>query len=238
MERSKTEKPGVEDLTKQRFRFVKDIGLWAFSRGRHTCKWRTAWCSQRCYNNKFYRLNPKLDAFDAKDEEYWQAVTAEQFVADMPEQITRFRFAIRGEIWTSTRDVVKVSKILRARPDVLFWIPTRAWVAQGMQEAIVDHLFTLPNARIMASTDPTVAECTEQALSRAGWSTVFAGDNDNPAQTLLLNDYGPCAQPAPSRLAGKMRCPKTWEYAHGHCAVCASGCFSDKRVDVHLRQHR
>jgi hypothetical protein len=228
----------TDEDSRKRIRFVKAIGLWAFSRGQATCRWRTPWCKANCYNNKWYKLNKDLLAVDAKDDAYWRQTRAKQLAAAIPEGIDRFRFSIRGEIWLNYRDVMKVRKILELRPEILFWIPTRAWITQSMMEHIDELIRVLPNARVMASTDPTTSDHTEGALGRLGWSTVFAGNNDDAGQYRLIGDAKPADYLVRGKTEGKVRCPKTWQHKTGHCAVCTTGCFSDERVDVHLMQHR
>ena len=221
-------------------RFVKDIGLWAFSRGAPTCLWRTSWCRERCYNLKFYAVNPLLPERDREDEQFWQRTSDFEFAWIVMELgVRRFRFSTRGEIWTDAADVQKVASIMLHAPSVLFWIPTRAWRVVEMQHSIEELVLPLPNARVLASLDPSVPEFVEDALKQLGWSTVFAGEND-PDQ-LRLSD----AMCVDARTQGKFRCPKTWQstapgmnHVSGLCAECQDGCFSAHRVDVHLRQHK
>ena len=75
----------------------------------------------------------------------------------------------------------------------------------------------LRNARVQASIDPSNDELEIELLKADGWSTMFYGDD-------TATDKG-------------FKCPKTWNKAKGHCAVCEKGCFSEKRTDVHLKQH-
>lgn len=215
-------------------RFVKEIGLHALSRGESTCRWKTDWCRVHCYNRKFYRVNPKLPEVDESDNTFWMETPAAD-IAGMIRllDVERFRFAVRGEIWICERDVDKVRRILNALPETLFWIPTRAWQVVGMEHAIEERILPLKNARVMASIDPHVSECTERALKQLGWSTVFTGDNEDPRQ-LLLSVNGVREK----RTRMHVKCVKTWSSAHGHCAECTTGCFSKERVDVHLKQHR
>lgn len=218
-------------------RFVKELGLWAFSRGCRTCRWQTEWCARYCYNKKFYRVNPKLSAVDRADELYWQKTSDFEFARIVRElNVKRFRFSIRGEIWADVVDVQKVASILYHAPDTLFWIPTRAWRVVDMQHSIEEQVLRLPNARVMASMDPSVSEYTEKALKRLGWSTVFAGDNSDPRQLLLHPDV--TGRLTAKRTFNRHRCTKTWDEDHAACATCKDGCFRKERVDVHLRQHR
>lgn len=220
-----------------RIRFVKEIGLFAFSRGRATCRWRTSWCKRYCYNRKFYRVNPRLGEFDELDDKFWRETSAEEFAVAIPSGIERFRFAVRGEIWIDLKDVMKVRRVLKARPDTLFWIPTRAWQVMRMQEPIEDLIMPLPNARVMASIDPTTSTYTFNALGRRGWSTVFSGDNEDPRQMQLFDISG-SGRFSEKKTASMVHCEKTWHHAAGHCAGCTDGCFSCERVDVHLKRHR
>jgi hypothetical protein len=213
-------------------RFVKATGLFSFSRGRDTCLWTTRWCSHRCFNKKFYSVNPKLPDRDVLDEAFWQGRSVSEIVKIIRDlDVKRFRFAVRGEIWTRVRDVGKVRDIMSRCPDTLFWIPTRAWRGKLRLE-IEMQIMRLCNSRVMASIDPTTTPREELVLRESGWSMLFAGDNN--LDQLVLAPAGV----ADSRTKGFARCAKTWKGAHGHCAVCEEGCFSAARVDVHLKQHR
>jgi hypothetical protein len=223
----------------ERIRYVKDIGMYAFSRGRQSCLWKTPWCARYCYNNKFYQVNPKLDGIDKDDNTFWRGKDSGEFV-DEVKRVTdyntpeRFRFAVRGEIWAKKPDVEKVMLILKQMPDTLFWIPTRAWQDRDMHDWIGEMILPLPNARVMASLDPTNSVGQQEALQRLGWSIVFTGDNSPPDQLLLAEGGGTTEK----RTAGMYLCPKTWGDDKGHCAVCTEGCFAGRSVAVHLKKHR
>ncbi len=211
-------------------RHVDEIGLYAFSRGRNTCQWPTEWCARFCYNRKFYRINPNLGDQDALDEALWQTTGPHEFSEQVKAlEVGRFRFAVRGEIWQDEKDVARVAEILGFCPEVLFWIPTRAWRSESMRASIREAIFPLPNSRVMASIDPCVPGSEEDVLKKEGFSTVFTGDNSDPRQMLLSGD-----EPQTARYT---KCPKTWKHKTGHCAVCEEGCFSEGQVQVHLRQH-
>jgi len=212
-------------------RFVEEIGLYAFSRGASTCRWQTDWCSRFCYNRKFYRLGWKSDETDAADEEFWKTTGAPEFAEKVRAlKVERFRFAVCGEIWTSSKDVLAVERILKLCPKVLFWIPTRAWQDNYMRKVIRSLILPLPNSRLILSIDPTVPESVEEELRADGFSLVFAGDNGDPRQLILGRGE--------NRTVRYTKCVKTWEERSGHCAVCETGCFSKERVDVHLYQHQ
>lgn len=218
-------------------RFIKELGLWAFSRGTKTCQWQTKWCAGHCYNKKFYRVNPKLTEVDTADELYWQEAEVEVFAKRIRAlNVDRFRFAVRGEIWQNSADILTVRHILEQCPNTLFWIPTRAWRTMHMVRSIEEQVLRLPNARVMASIDPTTSEHVEALLKRSGWSTVFAGDNNDPRQLLLAPKANMELQE--KRTARHVRCEKTWDHHTSACTVCKHGCFSPNRVDVHLKQHR
>ena len=220
-------------------RFVDEIGLYAFSRGCGTCKWQTDWCRRYCYSQKFHRVNPNLVEIDQSDNAFWRGADSDQIVAAIHaannyEYPKRFRFSVRGEIWLKCDDVEKVMLILLQMPDTLVWIPTRAWQDADMRGLIERLILPMPNARVVASTDPTTPAEADQDLRQSGWSTIFAGINDNGNQ-LLLDEHGGTTEP---RTCGAFRCPKTWERVPGHCAVCEDGCFSKGPVSIHFRQHR
>jgi len=77
---------------------------------------------------------------------------------------------------------------------------------------------TVPNARVLASLDPS--NTPEEIADISGkWSTMFFGDD------------------TPEAMSNRYACPKTHHHATGHCAKCLKGCFGKGRVDVHLKQH-
>lgn len=219
-------------------RFVPEIGMLAFSRGMGTCKWATEWCREHCYFKKFYRMGWATPERDKKDNNFWRIVDSDEFVTAVKleadfEPVPRFRFSVKGEIWLVRRDVEKVMLIMRGMPETLFWIPTRAWQSGEMADLIERLIFPLPNARVLASTDPTTTLDEFVWLQHRGWSVVFTGDNEDPGQ-LLLTPHGTQQK----RTFGMYRCEKTWDQRSGHCATCDAGCFSPEQVEVHLKHHR
>jgi hypothetical protein len=86
-----------------------------------------------------------------------------------------------------------------------------------MIDLINEHVRSLSNARVLASTDPSYTAAQFDALRQLGWNTMFFGDN-----ALDL---------------GMFMCPKTWEPIHSYCRICKDGCFKRGRVDVHLKTH-
>jgi len=219
-------------------RFTEEIGMLSFSRGRIACRWKTSWCEKHCYAAKFYRLGWSKDEYDEEYNRYWRGVDSEQFVLDVlktnhNEHPARFRFAVCGEIWGKHEDVEKVMLIMQQLPDTLFWIPTRAWHDGNMADSIERLIFPMPNARVLASTDPDTKADEFVWLRHRDWSIVFAGDNSDPNQ-LLLAPGGVQEK----RTARMHRCEKTWDERKGHCATCDVGCFSPERVEVHLKRHR
>jgi hypothetical protein len=132
-------------------------------------------------------------------------------------QVKRFRFATRGEVFYSSANILKVAEIAEAMPGTIFWIPTRAWRNPVRRAEIMTHLFPLPNVRVMASIDPSNSPAEISVLKTENWSTIFFGDN--------------------AQLEDRLMCPKTWHHIKGCCAKCECGCFSTKRVDVHLKEH-
>ena len=222
-----------------RIRQVPEIGMFAFSRGMSTCLWKTPWCEKNCYALKFYRMGWSKAEYDKLDNDFWLETQPVDFAAAVNKaagnvSVKRFRFSIKGEIWTGEKDVAKVSGIMYLMPDTLFWIPTRAWHNGNMAEAIERLVFQRPNARVLASVDPNTTPDEFMWLKYRGWQTVFSGDNEDSRQLMLV--------PGGTQekiTVGMHKCEKTWNERGGHCAVCARGCFSSKKdVRVHLKQHR
>jgi len=220
-------------------RFVDDLAMHAFSRGKETCVYCTTWCKKNCYFNKFYAMGWANIEWDKRDNQWWKSCTVDEFVEQavvkIPFNPSRFRFSVKGEIWTCVDDVSKVRGICDRMPDTTFWIPTRAWQDSEMEAAIEDYgLLELPNARVMASVDPSVGnQDTLDYLHDCGWSILYVGHNEHQDQ-MVLGEEGL----EEGLTKGMYRCPKTWEEKLGHCAICAEGCFSEKRVDVQLRKHK
>ena len=221
-------------------RFVEDIAMHSFSRGIGTCVYRTSWCLKNCYANKFYAMGWAREEWDKVDDDWWQAsgvgdIRQEIWDANKGQPPARFRFSIKGEIWTTEEDVLKVDDIITRMPDTIFWIPTRAWQDSAMQEIIEEVVLDRANARVMASLDPSTADAyTINYLRERGWSILYVGHNEDQEQQ-LLTETGDTEE---NLTEGMFRCPKTWEGKLGHCAICTEGCFSEKRVDVQLRKHK
>jgi hypothetical protein len=219
-------------------RMVPEIGMLGFSRGMGTCKWATPWCRENCYFKKFYRMGWATDERDKKDNGFWRSASSEEFVTAVKiaadfEPVPRFRFSVKGEIWLKKDDVEKVMLIMRQMPETLFWIPTRAWHSGEMADLIERHIFSLRNARVLASTDPDTTPDEWMWLRYRRWPIVFSGDNDDPRQLMLA--------PGGARekvTLGMHRCEKTWDQRSGRCATCGEGCFSPEQVEVHLKRHR
>jgi hypothetical protein len=158
---------------------------------------------------------------DDRNEAFWAGLNGNVFQqAFDPKRKgpkNRFRFCTRGEAFSTDSDIDKIKSILEFCPDILFWIPTRAWRNKGLRARIESELFILPNARINASIDPTTSEKEFKGLRASGWSTMFFGNDEQRPDSY--------------------KCPKTWKHKKGHCAICRNGCFSTKRVDIHLKAH-
>ena len=199
-------------------RWCKDIGMFAFDLPiAKTCRYRTKFCNDTCYNNKFYRMyHHSMPTGDAALWAFWQSVTAEQFVSLIRRKrkpINRFRFCTRGDIFYSKESIDKVAEILKLLPGTLFWIPTRAWRKDPIREYIERTIMPLPNARLQASIDPSNTVMEIAAISR--WPKMFYGDDS-------------------AKHMGT-KCPKTWEGKKAECASCEVGCFNN--FNVHLKQH-
>jgi len=129
----------------------------------------------------------------------------------------RFRFCSRGEPFMNVIDVNRMRDILIENQNILFWIPTRSWRNEELRSEIQNKILPLENNRIIMSIDPSNSEEEIEKLKKDGFSTMYFGDDE--------------------KTENRIKCPKTWYNVHGYCNVCPIGCFSDKRVDVHLKMH-
>lgn len=221
-------------------RWVSDLGMFAIDRpifgikptatrpgAKPSCVWRTAACSD-CFNNKFYGMYAEdMANRDVENEISWQSITGEALHGALARKHTRqtgrFRLMTRGEAARDPSDVSKIRSICNANPDMLVWMPTRAWRSRVMRPLLEALRDECPNLRLQASTDTGTTAEEQASLERDGWSTMFFGDDDRtttPAGTPMF------------------QCPKTWEHEKGACATtCDDGCFSKKPTHVHLKKH-
>lgn len=207
---------------KSTIRFCKDIGMFSYDRSREfSCVHKTGFCEQTCFNEKLekafgHAIGPK----DIRNDAYWLILNGRLVKKDLARkrnQTKRVRLMTRGEAFKTAQDVYKVMEICQENPNTIFWIPTRAWRDKGLRSMIETTFALIPNARILASLDPSNTVKEVVGLKARGWSTMYYGD-DNATQD-------------------RYKCPKTHNHATGHCAKCIKGCFSEERVDVHLKQH-
>lgn len=212
---------------KSTIRFCEDIGMFAYDRGiPQSCGHATAFCAVNCYNDKLYKIYPAMRGKDEKNEKFWAHIDGKIVRADLSKrrkQTKRVRLMTRGEAFSTFTDLSKVESILAENPGTIWWIPTRAWRHPILRFGVRKLAEKYPNARILASTDPTTTDAEWAQLKADGWSTMFFGSDD---QRVTPNGDK------------HFLCPKTHGKVKSACAVCKRGCFrSDKRVDVHLSQH-
>jgi len=136
-------------------------------------------------------------------------------------KVGRFRFCTRGEAFATLQDVERVADVVASNPLTLFWIPTRGWRNALIRDAIELQVLPLPNARVLASIDPSNDNGEVNAIIERGWSTMFYGNDEVTS--------------------GRFKCSKTHEKVKGACRTCEGGCFDAKfghnQVHVHLKQH-
>lgn len=208
-------------LTREAVRHCSDIGMFALDRPVSSCRHATAFCRKHCYNRKLYAafghdMRPK----DVKNEAAWHELCREpsalkRTLDKKRLDTSRVRLMTRGEAFSDVRDVLQVRRMLQADPGRLYWIPTRAWRVPYLRRIVQALVMSLPNARVMASIDPSNTSSDVEAITAAGWSTMFFGD-DNAT-------------------VGRFLCPKT--HAEGRCIDCQGGCFEAGQVHIHLLQH-
>lgn len=212
---------------KNEMRYCKDLGMWATDRDiKKSCNWRTPFC-KNCYNMKLFKVYKNMVTKDVRNEDFWAALDGDMFSTMFAKKRTgltmeRFRFQTRGETFAEVSDVDKVVDILEKNQNIVFWIPTRAWRNPELKSLIETKIFPLKNARVLASLDPTNTKAEWKMVKEDGWSTMFYGDND-----MVKNPNGDFSH----------LCSKTFFGEKAACATCKGGCFEEKRVDIHMKQH-
>ena len=221
------------------FRECKDIGMAASDRPINdtknhegSCIHRTDYCDQTCYNIKLYNMYENMANRDDRCETIWQKLDKSNsdftnFFSRKKYDTSRVRHMTRGEAFKDIRDVYRVKTMCLLNPDILWWIPTRAWRNPRIKSLIEKELMTLDNCAINASLDPSNSEAEWQMLIDDDWNIMFYGDDT------LTHDpvYG-------KRM---FACPKTHKGLKGHCIDCKAGCFAQKTINrtqiVHLSEH-
>ena len=129
----------------------------------------------------------------------------------------------RGEAIKDMVDVYRIRAMALAEPNVIYWLPTRAWNSKALKALVELELMPLKNIALNASTDPTTTSEEYEMLQRDGWNTMFYGDDDGFDDVKMFP------------------CPKTFKGLKGHCSICKGGCMSQatigKRSDTHLIEH-
>lgn len=217
-----------------RIKIYVGLGMIAIDRALGTtCTWRTPFCTRYCYNKTLMQVRPGIKQSGPADEAFWAALTGEwlydllhsERFAAFSERMGytpawmrgRMRLATRGEAFSQSEDVPKIADLMKCNPATLFWVTTRAWVNGTMANLIEDMVLDLPNARVLASLDPSHSEADFRRAEKLGWNTIFFGDD--------------------TFTEGRYLCPKTWKRKKSYCRLCRNGCFKDGPVDVHLAVH-
>jgi hypothetical protein len=221
------------------FRECKDIGMAASDRPINdtknhegSCVHRTDYCDQTCYNIKLYNMYENMANRDDRCETIWQKLDKSNsdftnFFSRKRYDTSRVRHMTRGEAFKDIRDVYRVKTMCLLNPDILWWIPTRAWRNTRIKSLIEKELMPLDNCAINASLDPSNSKAEWQMLIDDDWNIMFYGDDT------LTHDpvYG-------KRM---FACPKTHKGLKGHCIDCKAGCFAQKTINrtqiVHLSEH-
>ena len=229
-------------------RWCSDIGMWSLDRPINdipntnitgSCIHRTSFCDATCYNLKLYRMFPAMLTKDIRNEQFWQSLpTSMTDAKDNPSleslrkkfknsrrQTKRVRLMTRGEGIKDKSDVQRVQVLCEEFPEIIWWLPTRAWRNTELRGLIQRYLMPLPNLALNASLDPTNTENEIRLLTSDGWSTMFFGDD---TRTMMQGQR-------------MFMCPKTHKKLKNHCGICKGGCFGlisiGRRTDVHLSQH-
>lgn len=153
----------------------------------------------------------------------WSVESTRRYLESKRETPSRLRLCTRGEPIAYKSDIDKILHIADRMPNLQFWIPTRSWrnpqLRRCLESRIIRKSNVRHNIRLQASLDPSNTRTEWASLVSAGWSTMFFGDDiEHP-------------------LGNAVKCPKTWDGRHGHCAVCRSGCFRMGQTHIWLKRH-
>ena len=152
-------------------RWMADIGMFGMDRAidnipladgtfvQGSCnKYKTPFCEKTCYNNKLYRLYPKMRERDIRCEMYWHKMGKHntwqiaEHLSKKRKQTKRARLMSRGEAITNKEDVFRVKALAEDTPDTNWWLPTRAWRSGHLRILIEDELMTMPNVSAVSYT--------------------------------------------------------------------------------------
>lgn len=234
-------------------RWCADIGMWSLDRPINdipntnitgSCVNRTSFCDATCYNIKLYRMFPAMLTKDIRNEQFWQSLPTNMILRatnhpsiqslrkkfkNSRRQTKRVRLMTRGEGIKDKSDVQRVFVLCMEFPDIIWWLPTRAWRNAELRDLVQKWLMPLPNLALNASLDPTNTENEIRQLTSDGWNTMFYGDD--------TREWSPTMK----GMQRMFKCPKTHKGLKNHCGICKGGCFSlssiGRRTDVHLSQH-
>lgn len=208
------------------------IEMWSIDRPVASCRHCTTFCRKHCYTNKAYvQYHHNMPASDIKNEYRWGIMTGDILADEIAKKnkrarvrkVTRVRFCTKGEPFSELADIDRLRDIALASPDILFWVPTRAWRRPEFRDKIESELLAIPNMRLMASIDPSNSKEEVQRIKEGGWSTMFFG----------IDDVRSAEETFGLKFA---KCPKTHEGKHGSCQTC-NLCFGAKQINVHLKEH-
>lgn len=221
------EKMSKTDIPKV-FRVCKTTGLWTISRSIDSCRFASTFCKKNCYAvNNATRIFPNQKRHVMQlQERFWAGLTGIELAAILDRKYTQIRYlrlAGRGECVTSYADIEKIADLCAKNPEVMFWLPTRAWVSALLRPGLEKLRLEYTNLAIQASTDiQTLPDEFEYLLSHS-WYISFFGAKVFPwAQHLNKVFY----------------CPKSWQYVEGQKNECLNcmACFSQNFQIVHYRQ--
>lgn len=202
-------------MTRQlELRWCDDIGMFSWDRDKPSCRHKTVYCEEHCYNNKLYNVYHNMYGKDVRNEKAWMnvsGVAVRQQLDRKRKQVQRVRGCTRGENIRDFSDINRIIDLANSNPDTTFWLPTRAWRDPLLASMIKLQLWPLDNVVVNASLDPSNSIEEWIRLEQEGWSLMFFGDDSMEVT------------PLGSKL---FKCPKTFKKLNGHCVTCKAGCFS------------
>lgn len=144
-----------------------------------TCPGKTGYCSKVCYATKgFFRMTNVQKSLAAN----FETAESTEFIQEVTNSIRKHKLrTIRihpaGDLY-SNEYIDKWIAIVKAHPDVKFWVYTRSWRIPSLVNK-VRELAQLPNIQVFASTDDSTKEEPPTWLRKAAvakdWATFDSG---------------------------------------------------------------
>jgi hypothetical protein len=197
--------------------------IWCFSiPAGASCPGKSDLCSERCYAQKGFFVMPSVRK---SQQTNWEASRMKDFPERMIEEIRKKKCAIvrihvAGDLY-SAEYTKKWHKIVKACPDVRFFIYTRSWRIPKIREAIDAFVKDCPNLRMWFSVDAEIAPELKNVPKRVRRAYMTVANNDIPSNKmdLVFRDYA-IRNSVQKKVNGVLVCPPENGITKLNCETC------------------